>query len=61
MIERITLKFGLEIFDIAVLLRAVGAVSNHFSNRPPGKSAAAVVCSSLVVCSAPIPVQGTRP
>jgi hypothetical protein len=33
MIERITLKFCLEIFDIAVLLRAIGAVSNRFSNE----------------------------
>jgi hypothetical protein len=30
-IERIKLEFRLEIFDIAVLLRAIGAVSNHFS------------------------------
>jgi hypothetical protein len=47
-IERIALKFRLEIFDIAVFSCArIGRGSIHFSNMPPDKSVAAVVYSFI--------------
>jgi hypothetical protein len=52
-IERIALKFRLEIFDIAVFSCArSGRGSIHFSNMPPDKTVAAVVFMALYRSSA---------